>query len=93
MELYSCNLGSRNRVFHKIGFSAFQGSETDEIQNASPIFDVESESEEKMGTFFSGKKISLDMAFEICKFRDFSSFFQIAVGDEPTHHFNFHFIL
>ena len=44
------------RVFHKIGFSAFQGSETDEIQNASPIFDVESESEEKMGTFFSGKK-------------------------------------
>ena len=50
-------------MFHKIGFSAFQGSETDEIQNASPIFDVESESEEKMGTFFSGKKISLDKIF------------------------------
>ena len=82
-----------DRVFHKIGFSAFQGSETDEIQNASPIFDVESESEKKMATFFQEKKISLDMTFEICKFRDVSSFFQIAVEDEPTHHFNFHFIL
>ena len=81
------------RVFHKIGFSAFQWSETDEIQYVSPIFDVESESEEKMGTFFSGKKNSLDMTFEICEFRDFSIFFQIVVGDEPTHRFNFNYIL
>ena len=76
IKLITVNFDVGIRVFHKIGFSAFQGSETDEIQNASPIFDVESESEEKMGTFFSGKKLALTWLLRFANFVIFRVFFK-----------------
>ena len=76
-----------DRVFHQIEFSTFLGSETHEIQYVRPILDVESESEEKMTTFFWGKKVSRDMTFEIWEFRDFLFFIKTGITHEPTQFF------
>ena len=57
-------------------FLIFQGLETDEIQYASPIFDVESDTEEKMGTIFSGKKLALTKILRFANFVIFQVFFK-----------------
>ena len=77
------------RVFHQIEFSTFPSWETYKNKYVGLKFDVEFEFEEKMTTFFSGKKVSLDINFEIFKFRDFSKKIQIEIFAKPTQFFYF----
>ena len=78
-----------SRVFHQIEFSTFPSWETYKNKYVGLKFDVEFEFEEKMTTFFSGKKVSLDINFEIFKFRDFSKKIQIEIFAKPTQFFYF----
>ena len=66
-------------MFHQIEFSTFPSWETFKNKYVGQKFDVEFEFEEKMKTFFSGKKVSLDINFEIFKFCDFSKKFKSRV--------------
>ena len=74
-------------MFHQIEFSTFPSWETYKNKYVGLKFDVEFEFEEKMTTFFSGKKVSLDINFEIFKFRDFLEKIQIEIFAKPTHFF------